>query len=220
MRDIQYFIDKETDYCQRHEHKDEMYFDEECGEFLPKRYADDFLQGGWLTKFSLCAHTPEMETAIKRFNLNESETVILLSFLGNLSQYFRDDTFSLFGEVPEVAKEMQLVLDSMISKAPLHEGEPVYRFLNSNDEKDLETGDIIEIKHSLTTTTDDWEKETDSYSIIPLPKDKTKARDIYKILNHRNENQVNFQRGAKFKVLSVTTNTDNNCKRINLKEIE
>ena len=197
-----------------------MYFDEECGEFLPKRYADDFLQGGWLTKFSLCAHTPEMETAIKRFNLNESETVILLSFLGNLSQYFRDDTFSLFGEVPEVAKEMQLVLDSVISKAPLHEGEPVYRFLNSNDEKDLETGDIIEIKHSLTTTTDDWEKETDSYSIIPLPKDKTKARDIYKILNHGNENQVNFQRGAKFKVLSVTTNTDNNCKRINLKEIE
>ena len=45
MKDIQYFIDKETDYCQRHEHKDEMYFDEECGEFLPKRYADDFLQG-------------------------------------------------------------------------------------------------------------------------------------------------------------------------------
>ena len=105
-------------------------------------------------------------------------------------------------------------------KTQKKEGKTVYHFLKKKKKKDLETGDIIEIKHSLTTTTDDWEKETDSYSIIPLPKDKTKARDIYKILNHGNENQVNFQRGAKFKVLSVTTNTDNNCKRINLKEIE
>ena len=220
MKDVKYFIDKEREYKIKHENDDDTFFDEQVGEFVPVRYVDDFLGGGWFTLFSKHDRNVDLQNSIEKFGLCESEALILLCFLGNLSQYFRDDIYVQFGEVPEVAKEMNVILDSIISKAPQHREGLLYRFLNDYDKSDSNVGDIIRIEHSLTTTIDDWRQDTDSYCITSLPEKMTKAHDLYKIYNHGNENQVNFERGSIFKVISIVTNSETGFRRIYMEEIE
>lgn len=219
MKNVQYFIEKEKEYKEKHKGF-EVYWDNEARGFVPVRYADDFLRNGLITRYAQDKHTSELELAMEKFNLCESEILILMCYFGNMSQYFRDDVYAQFDDIPEVAKEMQKILECIIANAPIHKEQTVYRFLNCHDQNNMEVGDTIEIKHNLTTTIDDWEKDTDSYSITPLPMDKTKARDLYKIYNYCGENQVNFLRGSKFFVVSISLNPQTGRKRFYLKETE
>lgn len=141
--------------------------------------------------------------------LNAEEWLMLYCFLGPFSGYFRSDSYH--NEIPEVVKEMQLVLDSVIKKAPKCNGITLYRFLNDYDKRDFRIGEIYIPSHSITTTTEDWGKDTDMYIITPLPTDRTKAHSLYRIYNHGNETQVNFERGTQFRVMGI--------KRVNNKSI-
>lgn len=141
--------------------------------------------------------------------LNAEEWLMLYCFLGPFSGYFRSDSYHT--EIPEVINEMQLVLDSVIRKAPKCECKTLYRFLNDFDKRDFQIGEIFIPSHSLTTTTEDWGKDTDMYIITPLPTEKTKAHSLYQIYNHGNETQVNFERDAQFRVMDI--------KRVNNKSI-
>ena len=203
MKDIKYFLDTEKEFQKNHPNVHEQYYDSECGCMMPKSYPEDFLKDGWMNIFAQGPHSEEVKDAIRKYNLSETEVLIMNCFYGNLSQYFRDDTYTQFGGVPEVAKEMQKVLTSFIKKAPKHNGGVVYRFLKSHDNTNLKIGDIFEPTYSLTTTNEDWEQDKDVYVITPLPEKQTSAFDIYKIYNHGEENQVNFLKGTKFRVTNV-----------------
>ena len=218
MKDINYFLEAETKYAKVHKNEEELYYDAEMGCMTCKSYPDDFLRGGWIHKFSQSKHTPEIEQAIKRYNLSDVEVLIMHCFYGNLSQYFRDDTYAQYGQVPEIAKEMQIVLDGFIRKAPKHKEGVLYRFLKSHDNVNLKKGDVFEPPYSLTTTTEDWEQDKDVYVITPLPEESTSAYDMYKIYNHGDENQVNFLKGAKFEVTTIEI-VPNGHKRIHLNEL-
>ncbi len=98
---------------------------------------------------------------------------------------------------------MQVVLESVIKKAPKHDGGILYRFLTPNDNEILSVGDLVTFDHSLTTTTEDWKQDEHTYIITPLPKAQTNAYDLYKIYNHGDETQVNFLAGSKFRVSKV-----------------
>lgn len=202
MKNIEYFINKEKEFKTSHPNGMELIYDEQCKEFVHESYPDGFLLKGMFEHFASSKPSQEMEIAIQSYNLTDVEVLILRSFLGNMSQYFRNDYFEI-GEVPEVAKEMQKVLDSIIRKAPVHNGGVVYRFLNEYDKSVLKVGDIITIDHSLTTTTDDWNQDCNVYVVNPLSKELTSAHDLYKIINHGNENQVNFIKGTKFLVTAI-----------------
>jgi len=78
-------------------------------------------------------------------------------------------------------------------------------------------GEIFEPSHSLTTTTEVWENDTNMYVITLRSIDKTKAHSLYKIYNHGNETQVNFERGTQFVVENVEYTK--NRKIVYLKEI-
>jgi len=203
MKDIKYFLDTEKEFQKNHPNVHEQYYDSECGCMMPKSYPEDFLKDGWMNIFAQGPHSEEVKDAIRKYNLSETEVLIMNCFYGNLSQYFRDDTYTQFGGVPEVAKEMQKVLTSFIKKAPKHNGGVLYRFLKSHDNTNLKIGDIFEPTYSLTTTNEDWEQDKDVYVITPLLEEKTSAFDIYKIYNHNEENQVNFLKGTKFRVTNV-----------------
>ena len=203
MKDIKYFLDTEKEFQKNHPNVHELYYDSECGCMMPKSYPEDFLQDGWMNKFAQAPHSEEVKDAIRKYNLSETEVLIMNCFYGNLSQYFRDDAYTQFGGVPEVAKEMQKVLTSFIKKAPKHNGGVLYRFLKSHDNTNLKIGDIFEPTYSLTTTNKDWEQDKDVYVITPLPEKQTSAFDIYKIYNHGKENQVNFLKGTKFRVTNI-----------------
>ena len=203
MKDIKYFLDTEKEFQKNHPNVHEQYYDSECGCMMPKSYPEDFLKDGWMNIFAQGSHSEEVKDAIRKYNLSETEVLIMNCFYGNLSQYFRDDTYTQFGGVPEVAKEMQKVLTSFIKKAPKHNGGVLYRFLKSHDNTNLKIGDIFEPTYSLTTTNEDWEQDKDVYVITPLLEEKTSAFDIYKIYNHNEENQVNFLKGTKFRVTNV-----------------
>lgn len=138
--------------------------------------------------------------------LNAVEWLMLYCFLGPFSGYFRSDSYHT--EIPEVVKEMQLVLDSAIKKAPKCNNITLYRFLNNFDKRNFQIGEIFTPSHSLTTITEDWGKDTDMYIITPLPTERTKAHSLYQIYNHGNETQVNFERGAKFRVMDIIQQPD------------
>lgn len=148
--------------------------------------------------------------------LKAEEWLMLYCFLGPFSVCFRADSYH--AEIPEVVKEMQLVLDSAIRKAPKCTSITLYRFLNDFDKRDFRIGEIYVPSHSLTTTTEDWGKDTDMYIITPLQSDKTKAHSLYKLHNPANETQVNFERGTQFRVCSVKQ--DNNKNIIYLNELK
>ena len=61
--------------------------------------------------------------------LLDVEWLILLCFMADLSPSFRSDSY--YNGVPNVVKEMQSILDRVISKAPVFSGEKLYRFLKS-----------------------------------------------------------------------------------------
>ena len=132
MKDINYFLDAERVFQKEHPNGPELYFDSECGGMTYKSYPDEFLQGGWMNKFALSPHSEKVKDAIKKYNLSEVEVLIMNCFYGNLSQYFRDDIYAQYGQIPEITKEMQTVLESFIKKAPKHKEGMLYRFLNWN----------------------------------------------------------------------------------------
>lgn len=218
MKDIDFFLDAERKFQKEHPNGLELYYDSECGCMMPKSHPEDFLQDGWMNKFAQSPHSEKVKDAIRKYNLSEVEVLIMNCFYGNLSQYFRDDAYTQFGGVPEVAREMQKVLTSFIKKAPKHNGGMLYRFLNSHDTTDFKVGDVFAPSCSLTTTNEDWEQEKDVYVITPLPEETTSAYDIYKIYNHNEENQVNFLKGTKFRVTNVERDSKG-FRRIYMNEI-
>lgn len=218
MKNVNYFLEAENKFQKEHQDGMELYYDPEYGGMTYKSCPDDFLQGGWMNKFAKSPHSEKVTDAIKKYDLSEVEVLIMNCFYGNLSQYFRDDTYTQFGDVPKVAKEMQIVLESFIKKAPKHKGCVLYRFLNSHDISDFNIGDVFEPSFSLTTTNEDWDQDKDAYVITPLPEKQTSAFDIYKIYNHGEENQVNFLKGTKFRVTNIERNSKG-FRRIYMDEI-
>lgn len=133
--------------------------------------------------------------------LSDVEWLMLYCFMGHFSCYFRSDYYR--NDIPEIVVEMQRVLDSVVKKAPKSTAKILYRFLNSSDKCSFQIGEIYEPTHSLTTTTREWHQDKDKYVITPLEYDKTKAHSLYELYNPANENQVNYERGAQFRVMDI-----------------
>ena len=114
---------------------------------------------------------------------------------------------------------MQIILNSIIIKAPKFKGNILYRFTKIGDKTNFEIGDIYQPHHSLTTTTEDWEQNrSDVYVIKTLPEDKTQAHSLYMIYNQGNETQVNFLRGTLFEITNIEPIQGTKYKRIYMSE--
>lgn len=150
---------------------------------------------------------PVRNAHYKDYGLSDTEILIFQVFIGRWSGFFRGDIYG--PEIPELVKEMRKVLESVIAKSPKFEGEVLYRFCKK-DPIQFEKGEIYEPPHSLTMTKDNWGKDTNTYIITTLSTHKTKAHCLYEIYNHGNENQVNFETGAKFRIDKVSQGEQGN----------
>ncbi|MCW4106393.1 hypothetical protein ONT07_13170, partial [Prevotella copri] len=105
--------------------------------------------------------------------------------------------------------------DSLLSKAPKTSSIVLYRqdhFKSVEYYKELQNkGKHYICSSFLTTSTDDYDNSR-SVKLVISPKldGKTKAHDVYRIMNHGEnikgaipENQVNFERNAEFEITGI-----------------
>lgn len=207
MKDINYFLEAEKEYNLTP--VPDMVYIEGIGFEFPDEPLHFLRRKPFSSLFEMSKKNDGKE------GLNAVEWLMLYCFLGPFSGYFRSDNYHT--GVLEVVKEMQEVLDSAICKAPKCECKTLYRFLNDFDKRNLHIGEVYTTTHSLTTTTDDWGKETDMYVITPLSNGMTKAHSLFEFYNPLNETQVNFEVGTQFVVENIEYK--NKIKIIYLKEI-
>lgn len=189
MEDIHYFLDAERSYSEP-----KLGPLEDIGEF---GYPYDPLSFLSKKQFELC-RTPFENNNYEKYGLTDVEIIIFQVFIGCLSGVFRGDRYK--EGMHELIKEMRAILESVIQKAPIFEGGKLYRFCK-DDPINFCVDQIYEPPHSLTTTKDNWEQDTNVYIITTL-KD-TAARSLYKLYNHGKECQVNFPSGTKFKITDI-----------------
>jgi hypothetical protein len=216
IKDIQYFIKKEKEYISEHKN-DGTIFVEGTGPIDDDFYNPEyFLKDGKIQWYydGIKGYIENEE----KYELTEAERVILRMFYGDMSCYFRDDYYH--GTIPEVARELFKVLNSLVLKAPQSESSTLRRYCVPQDKTDFSKGDIFTIAHCLTCTKDNWGQEDrkNVYIIEPLKDGKTKAHNLYEIYNHGDEKQVNFTRGTSFKITKVITQK-NDLKLIYMKEL-
>lgn len=203
QKSVDFFLEEEKQYIEKWKNAPLMMTDDDG--IVPANINDpcDFLEKNLFhlshEAINCCEKTKKQ---LSIYGLTDSEGLMLIAFMGFMSQYFRDDYYGEKG-IPQIVKEMQDCLYAAIEKAPQYKGYILYRFCNSNDKVDLKVGDIYTFTHSLTTTQDNWNQECDRYIISPLPHNHTKARCLYEIYNHEEENQVNFPPKTTFKITNI-----------------
>ncbi len=214
MKDIQYFLNEEEKYLTSPQAEPELVWNDEYEELDYLYDPLDFLRTRPFQTFQYNNIDKE-----NNYRLTDVEKMIFACFISDISYVFRDDNYC--GKVPEIVREMQMVLNSIILKAPKYKGNTLYRFTKIGDKTDFEIGDIYQPLHSLTATTEDWEQNrSDVYVIKTLPENETKAHSLYLIHNHGDETQVNFLRGTSFKITNIEPLEGSEYKRIFMSEIK
>ena len=200
MKDIQYFLDEEDKYCQT-DPEETMVWDDEAQDWDYKRIPLDFLRSRpFHQSYNNLGCIKERTQG---FDLSDAELTILGMFIMHHSWCFRDDYYG--EEIPEIAKNMFEVFDSLVAKAPKTKNHLLYRFCVDEDRHDLKINEIISFPHNLTCTSEKWNRsDNDIYVVTTLSGSRTRAHDIYKMYPHNEqERQVNYLRGTKFLVIDV-----------------
>ena len=172
----------------------------EVGELVPSNIDEDinFLEKGYIERHNHIKTDKKKKLVLK--GLTDYEMLMLMCFEGFLSYAFK---WNSYNERNSPIPEMCEGLDNVLDKSPAYdEGGVLYRFCTSDDRVDFQTEDIFEASHYITTTKDNWGKDTNMYIITPKCHNSN-ARSLYKLHNHGNENQVTFKRGTRFKVTKV-----------------
>jgi len=172
----------------------------EVGELVPSNIDEDinFLEKGYIERHNHIKPDKKKKLVLK--GLTDYEMLMLMCFEGFLSYAFK---WNSYNERNSPVPEMCEGLDNVLDKSPAYdEGGVLYRFCTSDDRVDFQTEDIFEASHYITTTKDNWGKDTNMYIITPKCHNSN-ARSLYKLHNHGNENQVTFKRGTRFKVTKV-----------------
>ena len=156
MKDIQYFLDVEDKYCQTIPEEVEVW-DEDVQEWDYKRIPLDFLRS---RPFDQSYNNLDYrKERTQGYDLNDAELTVLGMFFMHCSAPFRDDYYTQKGDaVPEIAKEMFEVLDSLVAKAPQTTNNLLFRFCVDEDKHDMKIGDIVTFSHNLTCTLDKWNR--------------------------------------------------------------
>lgn len=204
LKPVEYFLEEEEKYIKSRKGEPEFVYDEKYG-MQPSNIDDPlaFLEQNLLHKTYNAMLNAKQDLLEKLANdATDSELLMLLAYEGFMSEYFRDDYWGT-REIPEIVREMQKCLYSIIEKAPVFEGGTLYRFCVYEDSVDFEIGQKVNFSYSLATTTDNWNQNKNRYIIQTLPNKQTKAHCIYRIHNHGNENQVNFLPNTSFIVTDI-----------------
>lgn len=111
--------------------------------------------------------------------------------------------------------ELHRLIDSLLSKAPSYSGRLLYRYDKyypiEHIKRLYKSNQPLITPHYLTTDYEEYERDSDiTFIIHPLDKDKTHAKEVYRILCYNEnvpypEHQINFERNTCFKIVSIDT---------------
>lgn len=162
-------------------------------------------------------HKGEKYEKFVEAGLTDLETVVVLTFLAEISGLYRKDSYH-FG-VPPFVQSVCETLNSAIGKLPAYT-DIVVRACNDYDKVDFEVDDIFSPGFCLTCSADykGWkDKSKNRYKITPLDAEHTKARKLFGIHNI-SEQQVTFLQDAQFRVTGIS-NWGEGMKQIEMQEI-
>lgn len=142
----------------------------------------------------------EVAQAFMAAGLTDLETVVVRTFIADLSEMYRFDAY--YYGVPPFVRSVCDVLNRALGKMPVY-NETVVRACNEYDRADFKVGDIFRPGFCLTTSADlTWENPDENrYRIRPLA-EGSKAWAIYKVYD-KGEFQVNFLQDAAFRVTAI-----------------
>ena len=177
-------------------------YDTEVNEFSPVFMCDGemtLLDKGAFQRAAMSKG--ELHTKFIKTGLSELETVVVKTFLAEISGLYRKDAYH-FGVPPFVLSVCE-VLNSALAKLPIYT-ETVVRACNDYDKADFNIGDIFTPGFCLTCSADlNWENVSKNrYKITPLDAEHTKARKLFGIHNI-SEKQVTFLQDARFRVTGI-----------------
>ena len=220
VKDLKYFLEQEDEFCKKHPEYGQLFYDVSIGELI-KCGIDDPLN--FLSDKVISNTLDTLGKPVGRedeLGLTSIQRVLLRLLYCQHSYLFRDDYYH--NSFNECVQNMLDTLDDMISKAPITTSPILYRFCNEFDRANMEEGDIITIPYNLTCTNFDWHQEKDKnvYIISPLKNGKTRARNLFEIYKHGDENQIDFLRGTHFKVTKIEDTEKTVFKKFYLEEIE
>lgn len=203
VKDLQYFINAENEFCKEHPNYGELFFDTSIGEMSEQGINDrlNYLSDRIISKYNKIIKEPSEKEL--EFGLSDAQRILLRLFLGKYSYIFRDDYY--YEGVTDFIQNLFDTLDDMVNKAPINADPILYRFCNDYDKCDMKVGDIINIPHNLTCTNYNWhqEKYNNVYIISPLRNGKTRARNLFEMRNHGDEMQIDFLRNTRFQVEKI-----------------
>lgn len=159
-----------------------------------------YLERGSFQSISKCMND-SISRSFQDAGLTVLETIIIRSFLGDISGLYRLDAYH-YG-VPPFVQSVCKVLNETISKFPAY-NDGVVRACVDEDKDVFNVGDIFIPGFCLTTSADlNWkDTSVNRYNIIPRKDDKTKARAIFKVKDN-SEKQVTFLQDAQFRIVDV-----------------
>lgn len=219
IKDIEYFLEKEEEFCKAHPDYGELCYDEEIEEMSEVGINDrnNFLSDRTISEYY--SHIKNPLGNEDAYGFTEAQKVFFRMFHAKDSVLFRDDYY--YEGKTEVVQNMLDTLDSAIALAPRNTNSLLYRFCVDHDRADMQEGDIITFPYNLTCTNYDWEQSDcrNVYVITPLQDGNTKARNLFEIYMHGDEMQVNFLRGTSFVVTKVEATEGTEFKKFYLEEI-
>lgn len=212
--DIAYFLTEEKTYNQKNLPK---LFDFDFEEFDPLEFLGSF---PFENEYKNLLSNQVEVFRDNPFSLSLSEKLIFLLLIGEYSFHFRNDYNQ------PLLKKMKNILEGLLDKLNPCINNKVYRYCKDHDKLDFFIGEEWLCPFSLTCrTTEDWELHDgeNMYEIILLPREQTRARNVYEVHNHGEEcdapeNQVNFKKDTRFSVVDIIE-MQNNGKKIVLAEM-
>ena len=142
--------------------------------------------------------------------LSKVEILSIVVLLGNKPELIQMAAFNP-NKSNKFTKKIVGLLDSALLKVPKCT-EPVLYRMDSYDNAVHEEKENICIKGFFTTSKDDFDNTNSiKWIITPLPPEKTKAHEIYRVYNHGYdrtypEYQIEFERGSSFTITKIEDN--------------
>lgn len=147
----------------------------------------------------------DKNTIIQQLQLTDSELLAIMLHVGSGYSLVNECLFT--NSCNELQNAIHGCLDSALLKLPKCEKSILYRQDKYYNIAEIEGKETIIFPSFFTTSLEDFETATNiKWIIIPLGKEKTKARNIYEIYDPGVlyfERQVTFERNANFEINKI-----------------
>lgn len=159
------------------------------------------LEKGQFHLFSSGFDSNTVAQAFMSAGLTKLETLSIMTFLANISEMYRADSYH--HGIPPFVRSMITLLNGALAKLPLY-NETVVRVCKEEDPLDFIVGEVFTPDFFMTTSADlNWvDTLANRYLISPLQSNETRARALF-MVSDNSEKQVTFLKDTRFRIEEI-----------------